>query len=55
MTRLVFDHCHKHLIVRGLLHGLHTDGTNDQSGRARWGEERRPLMAAHARKCPGCT
>ena len=56
IARLVFDHCHKHLIVRGLLcAACNTDmGAYDRCGRARGGEERRPLMAAHARKCPGC-
>lgn len=57
LARLVFDHCHKHLIVRGLLcTACNTDmGAYDKSRYVRWGEERRPLMAAHARKCPGCT
>ncbi len=56
LARLMFDHCHKHLFVRGLLcTACNTDmGIYDKTLRVRWGEERRPLMAAHARKCPGC-
>jgi len=56
LARLMFDHCHVHLWVRGLLClPCNTDmGVYDKSLRVRQGEERRSLMTAHARKCPGC-